>query len=413
MEPNPKGWGQILQTIGRGVRRSTHEGLKDEAMRTVRTAIYTTTLNEDKVKETREQQKDEVNRMLKLQCTEYKNRYHKLKTLLEERTLAADPSVNWTRRKDANESHLKKNLRTIAQNIQKLSLERDKLDAGWLKVFTGKESKKNAPKYAMVRTWALLPDEAIFNEIWTEENQRSKSDKIIKETAVDALLLKSFNNMTRSVSYASMQKKYTTDLREKVEKVKDQDQVLEMLVSEVGSEIDKFQGPQSSNTKEECSVCGDKGKLGVLCSERHFVCSACFLACYLSVSTQKPMRMSAKDAQQNFSGLLPSGSVECTKDSCFAFFCRQSSEKFPVYWTFMKEKTWKTRSTQHYMLFNNPFMKKKIQYLIQNSVRRECHTACDGKDGNGGGTASAIQRCCVSKDKGAAYRKWTAVAQVL
>ena len=117
-----------------------------------------------------------------------------------------------------------------------------------------------------------------------------------------------------------MQNRYTTDLREKVEKVKDQDQVLEMLASEVGSEIDKFQGLQSSNTKEECSVCGDKGKLGVLCSERHFVCSACSLACYLSVSTQKPMRMWAKDAQQNFSGLLPSGSVECTKDSCFAFF---------------------------------------------------------------------------------------------
>jgi hypothetical protein len=54
----------------------------------------------------------------------------------------------------------------------------------------------------------------------------------------------------------------------------------------------------------------------------------------------------------------------------------------------MKEKTWKTRSTQHYTLFNNPFMKDKIQYLIRNSVRRECHTACDGKDGNGGGNAS-------------------------
>ena len=40
MEPNPKGWGQILQTIGRGVRRSTHEGLKDEAMRTVRASFF-------------------------------------------------------------------------------------------------------------------------------------------------------------------------------------------------------------------------------------------------------------------------------------------------------------------------------------------------------------------------------------
>jgi hypothetical protein len=24
MEPNPRGWGQILQTIGRGIRRGTH-----------------------------------------------------------------------------------------------------------------------------------------------------------------------------------------------------------------------------------------------------------------------------------------------------------------------------------------------------------------------------------------------------
>jgi hypothetical protein len=268
----------------------------------------------------------------------------------------------------------------------------------------------------MVRTWALLPDEVIFNEIWTEENQRSKSDKIIKETAVDASLLRSFNNKTRSMSYVSMQNKYTTDLREKVEKVKDQDQVLELLVRKVGSEIDKFQCPQSSNRTEDCSVCGDKGflksagshplKFGVLCCERHFVCSACSLACYLSVSTQKPKRMSAEGAQQHFfGGRLPPGLVECKEDRCFALKCQERSVKFPVYW--------KIKSTEHYKLFNNTFMIEDLQKLIRNSVRKQCQTGCKGRDGDGRGTTSAIVTQVLRIENGQLWKRYCEKKKVL
>ena len=40
-------WGQIIQTIGRGIRRGSHQGIHDETLRTIRSTIYTTTLDDE------------------------------------------------------------------------------------------------------------------------------------------------------------------------------------------------------------------------------------------------------------------------------------------------------------------------------------------------------------------------------
>jgi hypothetical protein len=47
------------------------------------------------------------------------------------------------------------------------------LQDGWLKVPTGKMSKKDSssPKESAVRMWRLLPDEAVFRVIWAEEGR--------------------------------------------------------------------------------------------------------------------------------------------------------------------------------------------------------------------------------------------------
>jgi hypothetical protein len=47
------------------------------------------------------------------------------------------------------------------------------LEDGWLKVPTGKMSKKDSslPKESAVRMWRLLPDEAVFRVIWAEEGR--------------------------------------------------------------------------------------------------------------------------------------------------------------------------------------------------------------------------------------------------
>ena len=54
--------------------------------------------------------------------------------------------------------------------------------------------------------------------------------------------------------------------------------------------------------------------------------------------------------------------------------------------------------------FQQPLHEGEI--TVFNSNFTECKTTCDGKDGNGGG-------CIGNRDKGAVYRKWNAVAQVL
>ena len=47
------------------------------------------------------------------------------------------------------------------------------LEDGWLKVPTGKMSKKDSssPKESAARMWRLLPDEAVFSAIWAEEGR--------------------------------------------------------------------------------------------------------------------------------------------------------------------------------------------------------------------------------------------------
>ena len=98
------------------------------------------------------------------------------------------------------------------------------------------------------------------------------------------------------------------------------------------------------------------------------MCSACYTACCTSLNCTFPSNLS--------------GDVPCKEDGCFAFFYREAALKFPVYW--------KTRDENCVGAIENPFMKEKMQTLIRKSVRPGCGTGCDGRDGDGRGTTSAI-----------------------
>jgi hypothetical protein len=112
MEPNPKGWGQIVQTIGRGIRRGTHEGLIHQDMRTVKTTIYSTSIDERLLDAAISKHVDAVTRNL----ADQHRRYHEQYRALEQDDLT-------TKR----ENLIKKNLRTFAANIQKLSSDKSKV----------------------------------------------------------------------------------------------------------------------------------------------------------------------------------------------------------------------------------------------------------------------------------------------
>ena len=112
MEPNPNGWGQIVQTIGRGIRRGTHRGLIQEDMRTVKTTIYSTSIDEGLLDPAISNHVDAVTRNL----ADQHQRYHEHYRALEQDDLT-------TKR----ENSIKKNLRTLAKNIQKLSSDKSKV----------------------------------------------------------------------------------------------------------------------------------------------------------------------------------------------------------------------------------------------------------------------------------------------
>ena len=75
MEPNPRGWGQIVQTIGRGIRRGTHRGVHKEDLRTVRTTIYCTTADEVKLEEIRRRQLEDSRSRLQSNHRGFHERY--------------------------------------------------------------------------------------------------------------------------------------------------------------------------------------------------------------------------------------------------------------------------------------------------------------------------------------------------
>jgi len=366
MEPNPRGWGQIVQTIGRGIRRGTHEGISDELQRTVRTSIYTTTLDDAWVEREQRSQLHEVTTELTKQHTAYHAEYSKLRRLV---------GADGVKKSEIKAS--RKNLKTLAKNIQTLSGDTVKLQEAWLRAPTGKfKQDLSTPKTALVRTWKMLPDEAVFRVTWSEEADRARYDKIIRESAVDFLVLKTFH-MTRSVS--ANKESYTQELSRRFARDRHQQ-------FEAGDAI--FVGnifTISSASKKECNICcdvspsvkGRQSKHGVECSNNHFVCSACYVAC---------TKLSAKRAHEHYLRRRNSGGINivaCTADNCFALFCQVALIQFPLYW--------KKLDSQHCDFIENPFMISRLQSLVRQSVRPECapRTGCNGRDGDGRGTTSA------------------------
>ena len=104
LEPNPKGWGQIVQTIGRGIRRGTHDGVSDEQLRTVKSTIYVATIKEDWVAKMKQTQLDEVSSRLKLQLEEWHSTYDDLKKLKIDSDMVADPAKNYMKNVEKQEN---------------------------------------------------------------------------------------------------------------------------------------------------------------------------------------------------------------------------------------------------------------------------------------------------------------------
>ena len=374
LEPNPRGWGQIIQTIGRGIRRGTHKNVTEDELRKVRTKIYVTTMLDDSwLKEETQRQIKQVCSRLAEEHQTYDSEYEKLK---------ADALPKCETKK------LQHNLKVLSKNVRKLLEEKAQLEEHWLRVPTGKKTSNGEDKKKMVRAWKLLPDDAIFHVTHQEEKGRLRFDKVIKESSVDFLLLREFHSERRQ-SFASKQfaESYEGGVKERFTDAASQEFKLGEVASlhHVGRRFDL-----SPTTK--CSICRDdspscKGvnyKFGVECCEGHFVCAPCYQI--LAALANKKRFGSAKDAKDYYTRKSCGGSVsqlQCTRSDCFAHFLLETEIRFPRYW--------KTRDCQHHDIYENTFMKDRLQDLIRKSVRPQCqpHTGCTGSDGESRGTTTA------------------------
>ena len=229
LEPNPKGWGKVIQTIGRGVRRGTHTGL-DSRFCTVHTTIYLTTL-ELGSGSSLQKYADERQQTLEAELRELEAERDLVTGALTERAFEHE-ELEEADDEEIDERYRKKELKRLTREMAQLeknleNLEKcegalaDKLaqmrDDGLVEVPTGKFKKRRRPrrrkkgdtaeheeaqsnedqqmveKLALTKTWQMLADEAVLHVISGEEDTRDQCDETIKRAAVDFILLQDFH----------------------------------------------------------------------------------------------------------------------------------------------------------------------------------------------------------------------------
>lgn len=132
MEPNPLGWSKVVQTIGRGIRRGTHEGMSEAPsgvaaqMRSVETIIYTTVSDEQVLARLREDQRQQIAEEERELREAYVAKVHQLREVKGALLAAAFPSASFEQRSEKKEQTLGCALEKLSTKIEKLNDEQKK-----------------------------------------------------------------------------------------------------------------------------------------------------------------------------------------------------------------------------------------------------------------------------------------------
>ena len=95
---------------------------------------------------------------------------------------------------------LKKSVAALVGRMQEVNDDIEMLNEGMLFVGTGVPDRKTgAEKQKLVPIWNILPDQAVYNATWADEQSKRQVDDILKGMSVHANLLEDFHEETSSL----------------------------------------------------------------------------------------------------------------------------------------------------------------------------------------------------------------------
>jgi hypothetical protein len=167
-------------------------------MRKVKTYIYMSVIGDSMRKMQKDQvaQKRDSSKELMTELQEQQTELVEAETRNNE--LVALPQTKETKAevKDLGKriTALKKSIATLAQQIHDLHEDIDMINGGMIYVGTGKFCKKSgAEKFKPCQVWDVMPDQAVYNSTWADEQSKKQAQDILCGMSVHAQLLEDFH----------------------------------------------------------------------------------------------------------------------------------------------------------------------------------------------------------------------------
>ena len=318
LEPNAKGWNEVVQATGRGVRRDTHIGVPTH-MRRVMTHIYVT-VNAVSVQQHRAAPPnvEPLERDQQQLARDWQRTLHQLRTHMAgdvpEDPIAPgdDPEENY------DVQALRDQLNGLSDAARELDQQIAELEAGAMEMATHRWLKRRGEyQTKLMPTWETLVDEAVYNATEAEAMRKLEVERVLQDASVDALLLKEFHERTdeplHNIGEAGQDALNDVEppptllqlLRdgdvgpdEAVEDDVPQDRIHQILhrrerarqerERRVIDELREADGPE-----RECGICSETRRRGVKCSRdscAQFTCAGCIMQ-YMRVSRENLLRL--------------------------------------------------------------------------------------------------------------------------
>ena len=191
---------QVIQSTGRGVRRDTHKGLErsQQAMREVKTHIYFAVLGTSIYERQKEQiiESDESVKEIMAEWQEQQKELFEARTRFDVLSRLECSKEIKAELKEVGKRilSLQKSVPSLVQLLQDTKMDIEMLKSGMVFISTGKISKKTgAEKRKLVPIWDVLPDQAVYNATWADEQAKQQVEDVLKGMSVHAQLLENFH----------------------------------------------------------------------------------------------------------------------------------------------------------------------------------------------------------------------------
>ena len=297
------------------MRRDTHKGLEHHApaMREVKTHIYMAGIGEFVRQQQEEQvsQKRESSKEIMLEWQEQQNEMVEAESKNGELLILPQTKETKTEIKELGKriNSLRKSIASLAQQINEHHQDIEMIKGGMIFVGTGLTCKKTgAEKFKAVPLWEVMPDQAVYNATWADEQSKKRVQDILCGMSVHAQLLEEFHtdvpslgcrlsdgdlknmpwSMTCTAGNSFPQKPPIQDgtlavdpptlwsmLNKSSDNAAKQQQADQPAVKKQKDAVKAAEEVEDGEETNTCVSCFQNSAAGVKCGNGHFICTCC------------------------------------------------------------------------------------------------------------------------------------------